>query len=110
MSLISDRLKEERARLRLSQPAFGEIANATKWSVIAWEKGETSPDATQLGLLAAAGLDVLYVVTGARGGLEVRPAPFDPSQEIAKQWRTLGEVDRQVVAQMIQTLAAARKP
>lgn len=68
MSLIGQRIKEERGRLRLSQPAFGEIAGATKWTVINWEKGESAPDAMQLAALGAAGMDVTYVVTGVRGG------------------------------------------
>jgi len=61
---VGERLREERQRRGLSQPALGEIAGAAKRTVIDWEKGASSPSAVQLSALAAAGLDVLYVVTG----------------------------------------------
>lgn len=64
--MLGDRLKNERVRLNLTQPAFAEIAGAAKRTVIDWEKGVSSPTASQLALLAAADLDVLYVVTGQR--------------------------------------------
>lgn len=63
---ISERLKTERERLGLSQPRLGELAKAGKTTVINWEKGASAPDAVQLSALAAAGADVLYIVTGQR--------------------------------------------
>lgn len=64
MLTIGDRLKSERAKLGLSQPALGEIVGAAKRTVIDWEKGATSPTAAQLAALSEAGVDVLFVVTG----------------------------------------------
>jgi transcriptional regulator with XRE-family HTH domain len=61
---VGERLREERQRRGLSQPALGEIAGAAKRTVIDWEKGASSPSAVQLSALAAAGFDVLYVITG----------------------------------------------
>ncbi|MBN3779930.1 transcriptional regulator [Burkholderia sp. Ac-20345] len=63
---IGVRLREERERLKLTQPAFGEIAQAAKRTVISWEQGASTPTAAQLALLAEAGMDVLYVITGSR--------------------------------------------
>lgn len=71
------RLKEERERLGLSQPAFGEIAGAAKRTVIDWEKGVSSPTGFQLEALAAAGTDVHYIVTGTRKG----PPPLKPDEQ-----------------------------
>lgn len=64
--MINLRLKEERERLNLSQTALGELANAAKRTVIDWEKGVSSPNAVQMSALAAAGADVLYILTGQR--------------------------------------------
>ena len=113
---FGERLKEERARLGLSQPALGEIAGATKWTVINWEKGDSSPDAVQLGALAEKGLDVLYVVTGAHtatlrtGSGHGAAEPVQSSREgaLLDAFRQLEEPERKVAEQMIKSLAASR--
>ena len=64
--MIGDRLKEERERLGLTQPAFAEIAGVSKRTVIDWQNGVSSPTATQLAALMAAGLDGAYLLTGLR--------------------------------------------
>jgi len=63
---IGERLREERNRLGMSQPAFAAIAGTTKQTLFSWETGKTGPDAFQIALLAEAGVDVLYVLTGQR--------------------------------------------
>ena len=65
---IGDRLREERDRLGLSQPNFAALAGTTKQTLFSWETGKTAPDGFQLAAFAAAGVDVLYVITGERGG------------------------------------------
>lgn len=62
--MIYQRLREERERLGLTQPAFAEAAGAAKRTLIEWEKGSTSPNAVQMSALSAIGVDVLYVLTG----------------------------------------------
>lgn len=64
MANIAERIKEERQRLGLSQDKFGGIAGVSKQTVIAWEKGTTSPTIVQLSELAAHGLSAKYVLTG----------------------------------------------
>ena len=66
MSTFGERLKEERERLRLNQTAFGEIGGVKKQAQLNYEKGERNPDAEYLALIAMAGVDVAYVLTGAR--------------------------------------------
>jgi len=68
MVSIGERLREERQRLGLSQPAFGEIAGVTKKTQMLYESGERSPDAAYLSAMAGAGADVRYIVTGERDG------------------------------------------
>lgn len=75
---LGARLREERERLGLSQPKFAELAGTTKQTLFSWETGKTAPDGFQLAALAAAGVDVLYVLTGERAKpiaeLELLPA------------------------------------
>ncbi|MCG5047312.1 XRE family transcriptional regulator [Pectobacterium brasiliense] len=63
---IGERLREERERLGLSQPAMGEIGGVKKLTQLNYEKGERFPDASYLAAMAKFGLDVQYVVTGVR--------------------------------------------
>ena len=63
---IGERLREERERLGMSQPALAAIAKTTKQTLFSWETGKTAPDGFQLAALNAVGIDVLFVVTGQR--------------------------------------------
>ncbi len=72
-----ERLREERERLGLSQEKFGAIGGVLKRAQINYEKGERHPDSAYLAAIAAAGADVLYVLTGERDG----PAPVTLSAE-----------------------------
>lgn len=69
MQTIGERLEEERKRLGLSQTAFGEVGGVKKLAQIQYEKGASFPTAHYLSGAAAAGVDVLYVITGSRGGV-----------------------------------------
>lgn len=66
MVSFGGRLREERQRLGLSQTAFGEIAGVTKKTQALYESDERSPDGVYLAAIAAAGADVLYILTGQR--------------------------------------------
>jgi transcriptional regulator with XRE-family HTH domain len=66
LNTIGERLREERERLGLSQPAFAEVGGVQKRAQINYEKDERHPDAAYLAAVAAAGVDVLYVLTGQR--------------------------------------------
>ena len=74
---ISDRLREEREKLRLTQTAIAEIGGVQKRAQINYESGVRLPDAGYLAAIAAAGADVRYILTGQREG----PAPVVLSAE-----------------------------
>ena len=76
---ISTRLQEERKRLGLTQEAVAAQLGATKRSVINWEGGAALPGAEVLARYAAAGADVLYILTGQRS------QPVPPAQELPRQ-------------------------
>lgn len=80
---LCERIKEERERLGYSQTAFAALADASKHSQINWEKGAASPNAAALAAWAAAGLDVLYVVTGQRS------QPLPPAAALPARQRAL---------------------
>ncbi|WP_026600517.1 helix-turn-helix domain-containing protein [Methylomonas sp. 11b] len=67
---IGERLKAERERLRLSQPAFAEICGVKKNAQIKYEKGERMPDLDYIQRLIEAdiGVDVLWVISNVRAG------------------------------------------
>ncbi|MGX9694917.1 helix-turn-helix domain-containing protein [Achromobacter anxifer] len=63
---IGSRLREERKRLRMDQATFGEVGGVKALAQLTYESGKRSPDANYLERVAAAGVDVLYVLTGVR--------------------------------------------
>lgn len=63
---FSERLKEERKRLKLNQTQLAALAGTTKNSQLNYEKGNVCPNAEYLAAIAAAGVDVQYVLTGQR--------------------------------------------
>jgi transcriptional regulator with XRE-family HTH domain len=73
---LGARLREERNRLGLSQPKLAEAVGVSKNTVIAWEKGTTSPNAVQLSGLSVLKFDVLYILTGQYAG----PARLAPDE------------------------------
>lgn len=79
---IATRLLEERKRLGLTQPEMADRVGATKRSVINWETGASSPGADALANYAAAGADVLYILTGQRSQ-PVAPQALLPASDRA---------------------------
>jgi len=63
---FGDRLKTERKRLGLSQEALGARGGVATNAQGNYEAGKRTPDATYLAGIAAAGVDVLYVLTGKK--------------------------------------------
>ena len=102
--MIGNRLREERERLGLTQPVFAELAGAKKRTLIDWEKDVSSPTAVQLAQLAAAGADVLYILTGQRS--RAQPAHDAAEQVLLDSYRRCGSQARQNLIQTAALLAA----
>ncbi|WP_200882989.1 helix-turn-helix domain-containing protein [Cellvibrio mixtus] len=66
MDSFGERLRSERERLGLTQDEFSEKGGVKKRAQINYEKGERNPDSTYLAAIAAAGVDIVYVITGVR--------------------------------------------
>lgn len=101
---ISDRLREERERLGLNQVEFGAVGGVKKLAQINYEKGERHPDSAYLAAIAAAGADVLYVLTGERSSAQ--PARDAAEQVLLDSYRRCGAQARQNLIQTAALLAA----
>jgi transcriptional regulator with XRE-family HTH domain len=66
MTGIGPRLREERTRLKLSQSALGTLGGVETNAQGNYESGARSPKADYLLRVAEAGVDIYYVLTGAR--------------------------------------------
>lgn len=66
MQNFETRLKEERKRLGLKGGQLAQIGGVSAVSQSSYEKGKQLPGAAYLAAIAAAGVDVQYVLTGQR--------------------------------------------
>ena len=105
---IGKRLREERERLGLSQPAFAAVAGTTKQTLFSWETGKTAPDGFQLEALATAGADVLYILTGQRSSAQ--PAHDAAEQVLLDSYRRCKPDAKANLIQMAALLSAGVAP
>lgn len=84
---MSERIREERERLGFNQSDFAALGSATRKTLFNWETGAAAPSAAVLAAWAAHGLDVLYVVTGQRGGAVATPRLSADEQELLALFR-----------------------
>ena len=103
------RLKEIREALALSQTEFAQIAGnagvpgATRQSQAKYEKGLATPSAAYLAAIAAAGADVLYILTGQR----TEGTASDPAEQVLlDSYRRCSSQARQNLIQTAALLAA----
>lgn len=104
---IGARLREERERLEMTQEALGHAGGVLKRALIRYEKGERMPDAAFLAAIAAAGADVLYILTGQRaGGAPSVPALDTAEQVLLDSYRRCGATAKQNLIQTAALLSA----
>ena len=97
---IGERLREERQRLGLSQPAFGEIGGVTKKTQLLYEVGERQPDTLYLAAIEEAGVDVLYVLTGKRERLTA-PAITAEERQLLDRYAAADEAGRKMAHRVL---------
>lgn len=73
MTDFSDRLREERKRLGLNQADFAALGGVKKDAQLNYERGSRAPDSNYLAAIAAAGVDVLYLLVGETAAAAVAP-------------------------------------
>lgn len=99
-----ERLREERDRLGLNQTDFGVQAGVSRGTQKAYELESSSPDVRYLMALQGMGVDVQYVLTGARISTEVGSLSPDEAG-LLEHYRQLPETDRVGAAKMVTALA-----
>lgn len=97
MDAMWKRLREERERLGMSQTALGEIGGVLEQAQIKYESGARKPDAGYLAAVAEVGIDVLYVITGARSS---------PGAEIGRESAEM-KLDRGKLCEAIEAVQSA---
>lgn len=82
MSDFSERLREERKRLKLTQGDMAAAGGVKANAQVNYEKGERAPSADYLQKVLAAGIDVTYLLTGQRSASGAVAAPAAESDSI----------------------------
>ncbi|PYE86878.1 helix-turn-helix domain-containing protein [Phyllobacterium leguminum] len=88
---IGERLKEERIRLGMTQKEMASLGGQAVNSQSLYERGKSAPGGIYLAAIAAVGVDVLYVITGYRGGSRSGVPQRDAETLLDKLERSAGE-------------------
>lgn len=102
-----ERLREERKRLKLNQTQLAALAGTTKNSQLNYEKGNVCPNAVYLAAIAAAGVDVQYVLTGQRSA---EPVLTPEEKAVLAAWQKASQAVRAAALAALQAGADAKKP
>lgn len=76
---ISDRLREERERIGLTQTAMSKLGGVAFRTYCDYESGKSEPKASTLAKLGLSSVDILYVLTGTK-----TPSSIDISEDEAE--------------------------
>lgn len=106
---IGERLREERDRLGMNQTDFGAIAGVSRGTQKAYELGSSSPDVKYLSALQSAEVDVLYVVTGTRPGVDAESLSVIET-DLLRAFRSLPDNFKETLAKMAIALSTAPPP
>ena len=87
MTLLSERIKEERQRLGFGVGELAAIAGIGRGAQTNYEKGLRQPDLLYLAAIGEAGADILYIVRGVRAMSEQQLQ--DDLERYADAWETL---------------------
>lgn len=100
-------MREERALLGLKQDEFGQLGGVNRNTQGSYEKGERNPDTAYLSRVGAAGVDVLYVLTGERSTSRLQD--LSPAEaQLLEQYRTLQDSDQEIVHRVLCAMAMAQ--
>lgn len=107
---LSDRLKAAREALGLSQQGLADVGGVSLRSQQNYEAGLRNPDSAYLAAIAAAGADVLYILTGQRSG-GTSAVPATPRQAaLLDNFEHLSEDDKRALERTASALAQSARP
>jgi transcriptional regulator with XRE-family HTH domain len=102
MDAFSNRLRDERKRLNLSQEDFAALGGVKKGAQFNYENGSRSPDAAYLAAIAKAGVDVKFLLTGSPSSKH-----FSPDEtELLAAFRRLDEKNKARLLGLAEGMAA----
>ena len=102
-----DRLRAERKRLKLNQTELGQVGGVTQDAQLNYEAGRRSPDASYFAKVDAAGVDVLFVITG-RHDLARNGELTEEEAELLSAYRGMDLVGRAGLMGMVRGMQAQR--
>lgn len=102
---IGERLREERERIGLTQPALGAVGGVQKQAQLKYESGARCPSADYLIQIAKIGIDVNYVLFGTRAN----NALTDEEQQLLAAFRAAPPMMRQFMLQGANVTAPTMK-
>lgn len=92
------RLREERERLGMTQLEFGSIGGVLKQAQHRYETGTRKPDIEYLVAIAAAGADVLYILTGQRSSPMIDVQLLPPRERaLLNDYRACGDDAKRII-------------
>lgn len=103
LDTFGSRLRKERVRLGLNQTDFAEIGGIQKDGQVKYEADKREPGAAYMTAIAAAGVDILYVLTGV-----ITVSANDDEVALLSGYRELSERDKTSVLGMIDNLRPRR--
>jgi len=99
------RLREERKRLGLNQTEMGVLGGVSKDSQLNYENGSRSPDAEYLMAVAAAGVDIAFVLTGNRS----LPSSLTPEERaLLDNYKHADEQGKDAARRVLSSLAKSK--
>lgn len=107
MDTFSERLKAERKRLGLKSMELAQVGNVGAVAQSNYERGKRHPDATYLAAIAAAGVDVQYVLTGQRSA---EPVLTPEEKNLLDAWQNAPQAVRAAALAALQAGAKKEKP
>lgn len=95
---IFERLAEERERLGLNKSEMAIAGGIAKPTYLRYESGERSPDGAFFAQIAAAGADVLYILTGQRSQPVAPEATLPPRERaLLDNYRHTDEAGKKII-------------
>lgn len=108
--MISERLKKVREELGLTQQGLADRLGVSLRTQQNYEAGKRAPDADYLAAIAAAGADVLYVLTGQRSQPTPAAATLRPDQAaLLDNYEHSDEVARQAAQRLLDPSSQRKK-
>jgi len=105
LNLIGSRVRKERERLQLSQQVFGLIGGVEVNAQRLYEYGYRLPKADYLAAIAAAGVDILLVLTGKATQVPIVNLSL-AEEKLLLNFRSLHQEDQNAIWQLTTSLSA----